>query len=149
MFYINLWLLDILERNPKNILHKETDDYYLSIAVSDIVSDNYYLSISVSDIVAKNSNRGLKDLILVESFMNYIKNEKTLEDMIVTNVNQSLVPKLKELKMSSVSKLVENLSNYTRPEYLQNNSQTIITVTIFMSILIMSVTVRGLQFLGK
>ena len=81
--------------------------------------------------------------------MNYIKNEKTLEDMIVTNVNQSLVPKLKELKMSSVSKLVENLSNYTRPEYLQNNSQTIITVTIFMSILIMSVTVRGLQFLGK
>ena len=135
MFYINLWLLDILERNPKNILHKETDDYYLSIAVSDIV--------------AKNSNRGLKDLILVESFMNYIKNEKTLEDMIVTNVNQSLVPKLKELKMSSVSKLVENLSNYTRPEYLQNNSQTIITVTIFMSILIMSVTVRGLQFLGK
>ena len=81
--------------------------------------------------------------------MNYIKNEKTLEDMIVTNVNQSLVPKFKELKKSSVSKLVENLSNYTRPEYLQNNSQTIITVTIFMSILIMSVTVRGLQFLGK
>ena len=114
-----------------------------------IETPNYYLSIAVSDIVAKNSNRGLKDLILKESFMNYIKNEKTLEDMIVTNVNQSLVPKFKELKKSSVSKLVENLSNYTRPEYLQNNSQTIITVTIFMSILIMSVTVRGLQFLGK
>ena len=114
-----------------------------------IETPNYYLSIAVSDIVAKNSNRGLKDLILKESFMNYIKNEKTLEDMIVTNVNQSLVPKFKELKKSSVSKLVENLSNYTRPEYLQNNYQTIITVTIFMSILIMSVTVRGLQFLGK
>ena len=45
----------------------------------------------VDEIVEKYSNKGVKDLIHVDSFINYIREEETLQEMIVNNINKALL----------------------------------------------------------
>ena len=98
----------------------------------------------VDEIVEKYSNKGVKDLIHVDSFINYIREEETLQGMIVDNINKALLPK--EIKKDR-SKFLEAVVHVTSPEYLQNNSSHIITVTSFMAFLLVSMYIRGAQFM--
>ena len=100
----------------------------------------------VSGIVEKYQNKGLSDLVYCETFLEFISEDETLQEMIVTNIDKSLQPKLAKKKTSA---FMTNINHYTSPEYLQNNSQSIITVTVFLSILALSMIIRGKQFFGN
>ena len=98
----------------------------------------------VSEVVEKYRNKGVTDLIHVDSFMNYIREEETLQEMIVNNINRSIVPK--EIKKQR-SELVDAVVHFTSPEYLQNNGSNIITVSTFLGALLASMYIRGAQFM--
>ena len=98
----------------------------------------------VDEIVEKYRNKGVKDLIHVDSFINYIREEETLQGMIVNNINKALLPK--EIKKDE-SKLFKTAVHVTSPEYLQNNGSHIITVTSFIAVLLISMYIRGAQFM--
>ena len=96
------------------------------------------------EIVEKYRNKGVKDLIHVDSFINYIREEETLQGMIVNNINKALLPK--EIKKDE-SELFKAAVHVTSPEYLQNNGSHIITVTSFIAVLLISMYIRGAQFM--
>ena len=96
------------------------------------------------EIVEKYRNKGVKDLIHVDSFINYIREEETLQGMIVNNINKALLPK--EIKKDE-SKLFKTAVHVTSPEYLQNNGSHIVTVTSFIAVLLISMYIRGAQFM--
>ena len=98
----------------------------------------------VDEIIEKYRNKGVKDLIHVDSFINFIREEETLQGMIVNNINKALLPR--ETKQER-SELVEAVVQLTSPEYLQNNGSNIITVISFISILLISMYVRAAQFM--
>ena len=98
----------------------------------------------VDEIIEKYRNKGVKDLIHVDSFINFIREEETLQAMIVSNINKALLPKETN---EDRSEFVEALIQVTSPEYLQNNGSNIITVISFISILLISMYVRAAEFM--
>ena len=101
--------------------------------------------IIVREIIEKYKNKGLSDLIYFETFLQFISEDETLQEMIVTNIDKSLMPNQAKDKTSF---FIKNFNHYTSPEYIQNNSQSILTVSVFFSTLALSMTIRGLQFYG-
>ena len=98
----------------------------------------------VDEIVEKYRNKGVKDLIHVDSFINFIREEETLQGMIVNNINKALLPK--EIKKDE-PELFKAAVHVTSPEYLQNNGSHISTVTSFIGVLLISMYIRGAQFM--
>ena len=97
------------------------------------------------EIIEKYKNKGLSDLIYFETFLQFIREDEILQEMIVTNIDKSLMP---NQAIDKTSCFIKNFNHYTSPEYIQNNSQSILTVSVFFSTLALSMTIRGLQFYG-
>ena len=100
---------------------------------------------TVSEIVEKYHNKGLKDKIYVESFLAYMREESSLEEVIVKNINKSLLPQTKATSDGRLSRLKQVMSL----DYIQNNRNHLITTTIFLAILGLAMLARGAQFVGK
>ena len=74
-----------------------------------------------------------------------MKEEKGLEEIIVKNVNKSLLPN--PAKSGSVR--FSSLRHVMSPEYLQNNRNHVLTIATFLSLLLLAMVVRAAQFIGK
>ena len=110
------------------------------------IVQTFKILFTVSGINERCQNKGLTDLVYSETFLQFISEDETLQEMIVTNIDKSLMPKLANKRTYA---FMTKVNHYSSPEYLQNNSQSIITVSVFLSILALSMTIRGLQFYGK
>ena len=100
----------------------------------------------MSEIVEKYHNKGLTDKIYAESFLAYMREERSLEEVIVKNLNSSLLPP--PPKSTSAGRLSRARHLVSR-DYIQNNRQHLTTSTIFVSLLALAITVRAAQFVGK
>ena len=100
---------------------------------------------TVSEIVEKYHNKGLKDKIYAESFLAYMTEESSLEEVIVKNINKSLLPQTKATSDGRFSRLKQVMSL----DYIQNNRNHLITSLTFLSIPILSMIVRATQFIGR
>ena len=101
---------------------------------------------TVSEIVEKCHNKGLKDKIYAESFLAYMTEESSLEEVIVKNINGSLLPlQPKSPSDGGLSRVRQVVSL----DYIQNNRSHLLTSTIFLAILGLAMLVRGAQFIGK
>ena len=109
---------------------------------------NIHISFVVEEIVDKFDNKGLKDKIFADSFVSYITEERSLQEIVLQNINSSLLPR--PTKPSSYfSSLMSRLSHVTSPDYIKNNRQHVLTSAIFLSVLCLAMVVRAVQFIGK
>ena len=101
---------------------------------------------AVSEIVEKYPNKGLTDKIYAESFLGYMREESSLEEVFVSGLNKSLLPPPTE---STSAGRLNRLKHLVSLDYIQNNRHHLITSTIFLSLLSLAIIVRGAQFIGK
>ena len=97
----------------------------------------------VAEIAEKYKNKGPKDVILADSFVEYVTSNEKLENNIVASIDKSIIPQIQTSKKNPFI----NILNYTKPEYWQNNRSHVLSVTIFCSLLVLSMVVRGSQFI--
>ena len=100
----------------------------------------------MSEIVEKYPNKGLTDKIYAESFLGYMREESGLEEVIVKNVDKSLLPPpTKSTSAGGLSRVKHVMSL----DYIQNNRNHITTSITFLSLLALAIIVRAAQFSGK
>ena len=75
-----------------------------------------------------------------------MREEKSLEEIIVKSINCSLLPATARSSSSSVMSRVKHVVSL---DYIQNNRNHLITSITFLSILILSMIVRATQFMGR
>ena len=97
----------------------------------------------VDDILENYKNKGVKNIIFAETFMAYVKDEGHLENSIVTNIDNSIIPKLPKSPKIPIKSLI----HYTTPEFWQNNPSHIKAMAIFVVLLTMAMVIRGDQFM--
>ena len=101
---------------------------------------------AVDEIVEKFDNKGLKDKIFADSFVSYMRKERSLEEIIVKNINDSLSP---APTRSSSSSLLRRVKHVLSLDYIQNNRNHLITSVTFLSVLSLAMIIRATQFIGK
>ena len=75
-----------------------------------------------------------------------MREERSLEEIIVKSINCSLLPAPARPSSSSVMSRVKHVASL---DYIQNNRNHLITSLTFLSILILSMIVRATQFIGR
>ena len=93
----------------------------------------------MKEIVEKHQNKGLTDLVHVDSFLSYIEGEAVLQQMIVTSVDQSVL---------GGARIPPGWDRASLRQYLTNNTPHLVTVAVFLLLLVTGLIVRGLQFRG-
>ena len=99
----------------------------------------------MSEIVEKYPNKGLKDKIYAESFLAYMREESSLAEVIVKNVDKSLLPPPTTSTSAGCFSRVRHVMSL---DYIQNNRNHLITSSIFLSLLSLAMIVRAVQFSG-
>ena len=105
-----------------------------------------FVCTAVVEIVEKYHNKGLNDKIYTESFLAYMREETSLEEVIVKNINKSLLPSSAKSTSAGRWSRVQHLVSL---DYIQNNRHHLITSLTFLSLLSLAMIVRAAQFLGK
>ena len=94
--------------------------------------------------VDKSDIQGTKDRIHGESFVSFITEEEGLQEIIVKNINKSLLPN----PARSDSVRLSRVKHVMTLDYIINNRNHVLVIVIFTSFLILSMILRAAQFIG-